>query len=28
MSQPLTFSGIMPANIRPFTAGLAMDEPA
>ena len=28
MSQPLRFSGIMPANILPFTADLAIDEPA
>jgi len=28
MSQPLRFSGIMPANVLPFTADLAIDEPA
>ncbi len=28
MSQPLRFSGIMPANLLPFTADLAIDEPA
>jgi 4-hydroxy-tetrahydrodipicolinate synthase len=28
MSEPLRFSGIMPANILPFTADLAIDEPA
>ena len=28
MREPLTFSGIMPANILPFTADLAIDEPA
>jgi 4-hydroxy-tetrahydrodipicolinate synthase len=28
MSQPLRFSGIMPANLLPFTAELAIDEPA
>src|SRR5215475_8638089 len=28
MSQPLRFSGVMPANILPFTADLAIDEPA
>jgi len=28
MTQPLTFSGIMPANLLPFTADLAIDEPA
>jgi 4-hydroxy-tetrahydrodipicolinate synthase len=28
MREPLTFSGIMPANILPFTADLAVDEPA
>ena len=28
MSQPLVFSGIMPANLLPFTADLAIDEPA
>src|SRR2546425_4505459 len=28
MSQPLRFSGIMPANLLPFTADLAIDEVA
>ena len=28
MSMPLTFSGVMPANLLPFTADLAIDEPA
>jgi 4-hydroxy-tetrahydrodipicolinate synthase len=28
MSQPLRFSGVMPANVLPFTADLAIDEPA
>src|SRR5713101_2261934 len=28
MNEPLRFSGIMPANILPFTADLAVDEPA
>jgi 4-hydroxy-tetrahydrodipicolinate synthase len=28
MSEPLVFSGIMPANLLPFTADLAIDEPA
>jgi 4-hydroxy-tetrahydrodipicolinate synthase len=28
MSQPLRFAGIMPANLLPFTADLAIDEPA
>ena len=28
MREPLTFSGIMPANILPFTGDLAIDEPA
>src|ERR1043165_1626427 len=28
MREPLTFSGTMPANILPFTADLAIDEPA
>jgi 4-hydroxy-tetrahydrodipicolinate synthase len=28
MGQPLRFSGIMPANLLPFTADLAIDEPA
>jgi 4-hydroxy-tetrahydrodipicolinate synthase len=28
MSQPLRFSGIMPANLLPFTADLEIDEPA
>ncbi len=28
MNEPLRFSGIMPANILPFTADLAIDEPA
>ncbi len=28
MSQPLRFSGIMPANLLPFTADLSIDEPA
>jgi 4-hydroxy-tetrahydrodipicolinate synthase len=28
MSEPLVFSGIMPANVLPFTADLAIDEPA
>src|ERR1043165_4691352 len=28
MREPLTFSGVMPANILPFTADLAIDEPA
>jgi 4-hydroxy-tetrahydrodipicolinate synthase len=28
MSAPLTFSGVMPANLLPFTADLAIDEPA
>jgi 4-hydroxy-tetrahydrodipicolinate synthase len=28
MSTPLRFSGIMPANLLPFTAELAIDEPA
>ena len=28
MSQPRRFSGIMPANLLPFTAELAIDEPA
>src|SRR2546426_195994 len=28
MSQPLRFSGIMPANLLPFTSDLAIDEPA
>src|SRR2546421_10241060 len=27
MNEPLRFSGIMPANILPFTADLAIDEP-
>src|SRR2546421_2271375 len=28
MREPLTFSGIMPANILPFAADLSIDEPA
>jgi 4-hydroxy-tetrahydrodipicolinate synthase len=28
MREPLLFSGVMPANILPFTADLAIDEPA
>src|SRR5436309_9404172 len=28
MSQPLRFSGVMPANVLPFTSDLAIDEPA
>jgi 4-hydroxy-tetrahydrodipicolinate synthase len=28
MNEPLRFSGVMPANILPFTSGLAIDEPA
>ncbi len=28
MREPLTFSGIMPANLLPFTADLEIDEPA
>src|SRR5947199_195183 len=28
MREPLRFSGIMPANLLPFTADLAIDEPA
>src|SRR5262247_776009 len=28
MSHPLRFSGVMPANVLPFTADLAIDEPA
>ena len=28
MSEPLRFSGVMPANILPFTADLAIDEGA
>jgi 4-hydroxy-tetrahydrodipicolinate synthase len=28
MNQPLRFSGVMPANILPFTADLSIDEPA
>jgi 4-hydroxy-tetrahydrodipicolinate synthase len=28
MSQPLIFSGVMPANLLPFTADLDIDEPA
>jgi len=28
MSEPLRFSGIMPANILPFAADLSIDEPA
>jgi 4-hydroxy-tetrahydrodipicolinate synthase len=28
MQEPLRFSGVMPANILPFTADLAIDEPA
>jgi len=28
MGEPLRFSGVMPANILPFTADLAIDEPA
>src|SRR2546430_15458463 len=28
MREPLHFSGIMPANLLPFTADLAIDEPA
>src|SRR5258707_15038618 len=28
MSQPLRFSGVMPANVLPFTSGPAIDEPA
>src|SRR5687767_14683252 len=28
MSQPLTFSGVMPANLLPFRADLSIDEPA
>jgi 4-hydroxy-tetrahydrodipicolinate synthase len=28
MREPLRFSGVMPANILPFTADLAIDEPA
>jgi len=28
MNAPLRFSGVMPANILPFTADLAIDEPA
>ena len=28
MSVPLTFSGVMPANLLPFTADLSIDEPA
>jgi 4-hydroxy-tetrahydrodipicolinate synthase len=28
MTEPLRFSGVMPANILPFTADLAIDEPA
>ncbi|TMQ18070.1 MAG: dihydrodipicolinate synthase family protein [Candidatus Rokuibacteriota bacterium] len=28
MSEPLRFSGVMPANLLPFTADLSIDEPA
>src|SRR5262249_61120512 len=28
MSQPLRFSGVMPANVLPSTSDLALDEPA
>src|SRR4030095_15263389 len=28
MSQPLRFSGVMPANVLPFTSDLVIDEPA
>src|SRR5207237_6228488 len=28
MTQPLRFSGVMPANVLPFTADLEIDEPA
>ena len=28
MKQPLRFSGVMPANVLPFTSDLAIDEPA
>src|SRR6185436_8723222 len=28
MNEPLRFSGVMPANILPFRADLAIDEPA
>src|SRR2546425_11733105 len=28
MSRPLRFSGVMPANVLPFTSDLAIDEPA
>jgi 4-hydroxy-tetrahydrodipicolinate synthase len=28
MTQPLRFSGVMPANVLPFTSDLAIDEPA
>jgi dihydrodipicolinate synthase/N-acetylneuraminate lyase len=28
MSQALRFSGVMPANLLPFTADLEIDEPA
>jgi 4-hydroxy-tetrahydrodipicolinate synthase len=28
MREPLRFSGVMPANILPFTADLAIDETA
>jgi 4-hydroxy-tetrahydrodipicolinate synthase len=28
MNEPLRFSGVMPANLLPFTADLAIDEPA
>src|ERR671930_35838 len=28
MREPLRFSGVMPANLLPFTADLAIDEPA
>src|SRR3989442_7703615 len=28
MSQSLRFSGVMPANLLPFTSDLAIDEPA
>ena len=28
MTEPLRFSGVMPANVLPFTSDLAIDEPA
>src|SRR5258707_15633100 len=28
MKEPLRFSGVMPANVLPFTSDLAIDEPA